>query len=235
MIRVLLADDHTIIRDGLKAMLQLSDTFIQVTGEAASGKALIELLETTHDTKSAEIVLMDINMPEMDGLMATAHIKQHFPEIKVIILSMMEDERFVAKAFQAGAMGYLLKSVGYPELTRAIEVVAGGGQYITAQVTLNLLGRQSVPSRTTETAAAQAIAAPDESPALNTSPVLHLTKRELEVLQLIAQGYTNAEIADQLFTSKRTVENHRQNLLEKTGSKNTALLIRYSLTHRLLD
>ncbi len=236
MIHVLLADDHTIIRDGLKTMLELSGKFIQVTGEASNGKDLLELLSSTSSVK-ADLVLMDINMPEMDGLTATRHIKQKFPHIKVIILSMMEEEHFITEAFQAGATGYLLKSVGYAELTRAIEVVVEGGQYISAQITLNLLAKPPVPSSETANVKEPQAVMPSEeavSPAA-VSMDIHLTRREIEVLKLIAQGYTNAQIADQLFTSKRTVENHRQSLLVKTGSKNTALLIRYALTHRLID
>jgi len=235
MINVLVVDDHTIVRDGLKAMLQLSDKHIQVIGEAGTGRALIDLLNTTVETGNPlpDVVLMDINMPEMDGLAATRHLRKHFPQIKVIILSMMEDEQFITEAFQAGAAGYLLKSVGYPELTHALEVVTEGGQYITAQITLNLLGKKPGHSALSKTATEPGTHLPPSVSVASTK--VHLTRREIEVLRLIAQGYTNAEIADQLFTSKRTVENHRQSLLEKTGSKNTALLIRYALTHHLLD
>lgn len=234
MKHILIADDHTIIRDGLKAMLQLSDRSIRIVGEAANGKALLQLLNTMQGTPPVDLVLMDIDMPEMDGLTATRHIRKHFPEIKVIILSMLEDERFVTQAFQAGASGYLLKSVGYAELARAVEVVAEGGQYITAEITLNLLSKQ--PLATPQTAGpAEGQTAVAEVSTQAPSRESNLTRRELEVLQLIAQGYTNAEIADRLFTSKRTVENHRQSLLEKTGSKNTALLIRYAIAHHLID
>lgn len=224
MIKLIIADDHKLIRDGLKAMLSEREDLVQIVGEAASGNDLLAILPNSE----AQVVLMDINMPEMDGLLATNYMKQHFPHIKVLILSMVEQEKYVAEALKADAQGYILKTTGSDELLHAIETVARGEQYISTQIALKLLNHQNSQS------------SPPQSTAWKDSftdkgEASALSKRELEVLQLIAQGYTNAEIADQLFTSKRTIESHRQSLLEKTGSKNTATLIMYAYKHHLID
>src|SRR5688572_22286781 len=135
MIKVIVADDHQLIRDGLKAMLEESNKDFQIVGVAASGKKLIDMLPHS----DAEIVLMDINMPEMNGLEATQYIKQHFPHIKVLILSMLEQEKYVADALKAGASGYLLKNTDQSELKHAIQTIAKGDQYISTQVAVKLL------------------------------------------------------------------------------------------------
>jgi DNA-binding NarL/FixJ family response regulator len=219
MIKIIIADDHKLIRDGLKAMLSEREKDIQVVGEAHSGNELVGMLTGSE----AELVLMDINMPEMDGLEATKYIKEHFPHIKVLVLSMVEQETYVSEAIRAGALGYILKTTDQEELIHAIITVARGEQYISTQIAMKLLqNRNPLP------------AAPKFSSAAEETAAL-ISKREMEVLQLIAQGFTNTEIADQLFTSKRTIESHRQSLLEKTGSKNTASLIVYASRNHLID
>jgi DNA-binding NarL/FixJ family response regulator len=217
MIKLIIADDHKLIRDGLRAMLEEAKAGIMVTGEAASGKELIKMLADS----DAEIVLMDINMPEMNGLEATQYLKEHFPHIKVLILSMMEQEKYVTEALKAGASGYLLKTTGQTDLIHAIQTVIRGEQYISTQIAMNLL--KHMPS------------APPILGEASSGTCQDLSKRELEVLHYIAEGYTNQQIGDILFTSKRTVEAHRQNLLEKTGCKNTAALIVYAARHHLLQ
>jgi DNA-binding NarL/FixJ family response regulator len=221
MIKIILADDHKLIREGLKAMLEESKKDIQVVGEACSGKEVIAMLTGSE----AQVVLMDINMPEMDGLEAAGYIKEHFPHIKVLILSMIDQEKFVVESIKAGALGYILKTTGQSELTHAIQTVARGEQYIGTQIAMKLLSNLHSPQ-----------GAPTYEPAYTHSAEVgnHISKREMEVLQLIAQGYTNQQMADLLFTSKRTVESHRQSLLEKTNSKNTASLIVYASRHQLL-
>jgi DNA-binding NarL/FixJ family response regulator len=218
MIKLIIADDHKLVRDGLKAMLAEKEE-VQVVGEASSGNELIATLTGSQ----AQVVLMDINMPEMNGLQATQHLKEHFPHVKVLVLSMMEQKKYVAEAIKAGAVGYLLKTTDSEELFHAIQLVARGEQYISTQITMNMLRNMHFPQE--EQAAISSFFDEDTRA---------ISKRELEVLQLIAQGYTNQEIADQLFTSKRTIESHRQSLLEKTGSKNTATLIRYASRHHLI-
>jgi len=217
MIKVAIADDHPLVREGLKTMLNNSpEAGISLVDEVDSATGLVELLNEV----DIDVVLMDINMPEIDGLQATRQIKLQYPLVKVLILSMLEDERFVAEAMQAGAAGYLTKTVNRKELVRAIQITAGGEVYIGTHISLKLLGK--VPVEVNK------MPIPEEKAESN------LTKREFEVLSLIAQGYTTTQIADKLFTSKRTIESHRQHLLEKTNSKNTPSLIAYAATHHLL-
>lgn len=207
MIKLIIADDHKLIRDGLKALLVDSEEDIQIMGEAASGKEVIDML--TED--QADVILMDINMPEMNGMEATQYITAHFPRIKVLVLSMMDGEKYVAEAMRLGAQGYIFKTTDQDELVHAIKTVAHGEQYISTQIAMKMLSNLQVPHANPVPAAEVVTSA-----ATTASEIpREISKRELEVLQLIGEGYTNAEIADMLFTSKRTVETHRQNLLEK--------------------
>lgn len=218
MIKLVIADDHPMVREGLKTMLETApDGGFSIAGEVASGTELVNRMPELE----ADVVLMDINMPEMDGLQATRHVRQHYPHIKVLILSMLDEERFVADALEAGASGYLLKTVNRKELSRAVQVTAGGETYICTDIALKMLGK------TPHTRSKEVYS---EEKGTN-----NLSKRELEVLGLISKGNTTTQMAEMLFTSKRTIESHRQHLLEKTGSKNTASLITYAATHHLLE
>lgn len=216
-IRVLLADDHKIIRDGIKSMLR-AEQAIEIVGEASNGRELVNLLPEL----ATDLILMDVNMPEMDGFETTAYIAKHYPSIKVLVLSMLDYERYITKMLEAGALGYILKNTGREELTHAIKTVASGNLYICSEIAINLLKRNhptSVKYPITDEPSAAA----------------KLSKRELEVLQLLAEGLNNTEIAEKLFTSKRTVESHRKNLLAKTESKNTASLIKYALFRGIIE
>lgn len=224
MIKVIIADDHKLIRDGLKAMLAASANNICIIGEAYSGKHLIEVLTET----PADVVLMDVQMPVMSGVEATMYVAEHFPAVKVLMLSMLEQEKYVQEAMKAGATGYILKTTTSEELTHAIQMVARGETYISTKISMQML--KSLQSPDSDPIA--------EIPTFSSGEASHthiLSRRELEVLQLVAKGYTNIEIADKLFTSKRTIESHRQSLLEKTKSKNTACLIVYASRHHLID
>jgi|SRR5688572_6105677 len=214
-INLVLVDDHKIIRDGIKAFLREDD--INIVGEAGNGRELLNLLAETQ----ADVVLLDINMPEMDGYETTKAIKEQFPEVKVLVLSMLDHEKYVQQMFDAGAMGYTLKNIGQEELVHAIRMVAGGNKFISTEVALTFLNklRNIMP--------ASAWQNHEKKPS-------DLSAREIEVLKLIAEGMTNAEIADKLFTSKRTIESHRQNIIEKTQVKNTAALIKYALNNGLI-
>ncbi len=216
-INLVLVDDHKIIRDGIKAFLREDD--INIVGEAANGKELLELLAETQ----ADVVLMDVNMPEMDGFEATRAIKEQFPEIKILILSMLDHEKYVQQMINAGAMGYALKNIGKEELLHAIRLVADGHKFISTDVAFSFLHKLQTNSN-----GGTAWQAPEKKPT-------DLSAREIEVLKLIAEGMTNAEIADKLFTSKRTIESHRQNIIEKTNVKNTAALIKYALNNGIID
>lgn len=216
MIDLIITDDHKIVRDGLKALLQ-DHSAVRVVGEAASGDELIDLLPQIH----ADIVLMDISMPGMDGFDTAAHIMQHYPDLKVVVLSMLSHEKYVNRMMDMGASGYILKNAGKDELYCALQLIAHGCRYISPDVTLELLRKvQQLPML--------------PKPESNGDEPRELSKRELEVLSLIADGYTNAEIAEKLFTSKRTIETHRQNLLDKTKARNTATLIKYALQRGLI-
>ncbi|MCC9138633.1 response regulator [Pontibacter silvestris] len=215
VVKVIITDDHQLIRDGLRSLL-VQDQKIEVIGEAANGQELLDLLSQA----SADVVLMDINMPVMNGYEATQQIRSAYPGTKVIALSMLHDEPFVQKMMASGASGYILKASGKDELRSAIKLVANGTIYISSELTLKMLDKATKPEAVQE----------NELKDGNL-----LTKREQEVLLLISEGYTNAEIADKLFTSKRTVENHRQNILEKTQVKDTAHLIKYAIQHKLID
>jgi DNA-binding NarL/FixJ family response regulator len=212
MQKVILVDDHQVVRQGLKLLLDKISADLQVVAEAGCAPELFSVLKDTE----ADVVVLDLDLPGMDGLEVTRYLKIHYPVLKVLILSMMDQEEYVTQAVAAGADGYLSKISGQEELLRAVQLVATGHKYIMPQISLKLLGKMR------------------ESQAPVSRPEI-LSRRELEVLRLIAEGYTAEKIADKIFTSRRTVETHRQNILEKTKTKNRANLIRYALRHRLLD
>lgn len=218
MIRIILVDDHAIIRDGVKSMLRGEES-MKVVGEAANGKELLDLLENVEP--EADVVLLDINMPVMDGYEAMEHLHAQFPDLKVFAMSMLDHEKYILRMLGAGALGYGLKNMGKVELIHGLRMVAQGNRFICSEIAFSLLHRVNLPAESN-----------DEK---DQKQVGDLSKREVEVLRLIADGLTAAQIADKLFTSKRTIESHRQNLLEKTQSKNTAALIRYASTSGLLD
>lgn len=216
MIQVILVDDHAIIRDGIQSLLREEENF-QVVGEAGDGQQLLALLEHT----ATDVVVLDLNMPHMDGFRTLAELQALHPTVRVLVLSMLDHERYVAQALAAGATGYALKNSGRNELLYAITAVAAGEPFLCTAIGLNLLNRlQKTPENTTN------------EPSKVES---NLSKRELEVLSLIAEGLTNAEIADKLFTSRRTIETHRQNIIEKTQAKNTAALIKFAVSSGLLS
>lgn len=215
-IRLILVDDHTIIRDGIKALLKDKEDIV-VVGEASNGKELLELIATT----PADVVMMDVNMPEMDGFETTAYLKEHYENVKVLVLSMLDHESYISKILSAGATGYMLKNTGREELLCGIRIIASGGQFICSSVAINLLKK---------------LQNPNYKPAnTDEKPTRDLSQREIEILKLIADGLTNAEIADKIFTSKRTVETHRQNIIEKTKAKNTAALIKYAISKGIIS
>ena len=233
MIRVLLADDHTILRDGIRALLS-RESDLAVVGEAGNGQILLELLATT----PTDVVLMDINMPVLDGFGVMPLLREQFPQVRVLVLSMLDHEIYVYRMLEAGALGYVLKNADSSEITHAIRTVAADRPFLCTEIGLNLLHRlvERTPSPQLPTlhlpVPGQRLAPPAAQP---TGGAAELSGRELEVLQLIGQGFTNAEIAEQLFTSKRTIETHRQNIIEKTQTKNTAALIRYAMSEGIID
>ncbi|MGI4873814.1 MAG: response regulator [Janthinobacterium lividum] len=215
MIRVFLVDDHAIMRDGLQALLA-SETLLQIVGEAANGQELLNQLPTV----PADVVLLDMNMPVLDGLATTRALREQYPHLHILMLSMLTSEHTIAEVLAAGAHGYVLKNADKSEIVTAILAVAAGKRFLCSDIGLELLKKL--------TTGQSAPAAPDgRLPA-------GLSHREREILQLVASGLTNQQIADQLFTSRRTVESHRQSLLEKTGAKNTPALVKYAVEQGLL-
>ena len=215
MIRVFLVDDHLIVRDGIRSLLEQQPD-LQVVGTASNGQELLDQLPNI----PTDLVLMDMNMPVMDGHAATLRLREDYPQIQVLALSMRAEELHIGRMLDAGAHGYVLKSAGKDEIIHAIQQVMDGKPYLCSEIGLAML-RRVLDGNTSE-------------PSEQSSKSAQLSKREMEVLQLISEGMTNAEIADKLFTSKRTVETHRQNLLEKTQAKNTAALVKLALSDGLI-
>ncbi|MGI4872714.1 MAG: response regulator [Janthinobacterium lividum] len=213
MIRVFLVDDHAVLREGLRMLFE-QELDLTIVGEAANGQLLLDQLPTT----PTDVVLLDLNMPVLGGIATAERLHADYPDVRILMLSMVEEPLSILQTMAAGAHGYLLKNASKDEVLTGIRTVLAGRRFLCSEIGLTLLDR-----------VANAPAAP---PALPTASPL--SRREHEILQLVAEGLTNQQIADQLFTSRRTVETHRQNILEKTGCRNTPALISYASTHGLL-
>jgi two-component system, NarL family, response regulator NreC len=214
LIRVLLAEDHNIVRNGIRSLLD-NESDIKVMGEAANGKEAIRILE---ENTSINLVILDLNMPGIAGSELIKYIRSNFKDLKILVLSMSDHEKYVSESFNAGAEGYLLKNVSKDELIFAVKHLMVGGQYICSELSLRMLSKISS----------------HEIAQTELDGFADFTKRELEVLKLIAEGFTNNEIAEKLFTSRRTVEGHRQSLIEKTGVSNSASLIMHAFRNGII-
>nr|WP_321405567.1 response regulator transcription factor [uncultured Carboxylicivirga sp.] len=201
---IYLVDDHILFREGIRFLLEKCDNVIAIY-EANNGKELLENVEAV----SPDIILMDIDMPEMNGIEATYNTLQILPDCKIVALSMHADECFYKDMIDAGAKGFLLKNSRFEDLQKAIEEVSKGNSFFSPEILNSILKNMSKAHK------------PDRSS--------ELTEREAEVLLHICQGLQNGEIADLLFLSKRTVDKHRQNILLKTESRNTAELVVYAI------
>lgn len=224
MTRIILADDHTILRDGIRALLS-AEADLDVVGEASNGAEVLAMLETT----PADVVLMDVQMPVLDGFATVPELRQRFPDVRILVLTMLDHENYVARMLDAGALGYVLKNAAISEITYAIRTVAGGNPFLCTEIGLSMLYKAVAHS----TSPSSSSGAASEEP--NGHAGADLTARELEVLKLIAEGLTNSEISDKLFTSKRTIETHRQNIIAKTQAKNTAALIKLAVSRGLIS
>lgn len=213
-IKIIIADDHKIFREGLAELLN-KEKEILVKGDAGNKEELFELLKT-HEV---DVIIMDIDMGETSGIDLTANIKTEHPEIKVLALSMHGDKNYIVKMLEAGANGYILKNAGKEEMLNAIRTVASGNTYFSSQVSSKLLEDLIYPASVKKKKQ-------EDTP---------LTEREIEVLKLITEEYSNSEIAERLFISIRTVDTHRRNILDKLGVKNTAGLVKYAIQHGLLE
>jgi len=209
-IRIIIADDHQLFRNGLKILLNAFPDF-EVVGEASNGEEFIKILRNT----KAEIALMDINMPEMDGIEATRKGLKVCPDINIIALSMYGEEEYYYKMVDAGAKGFILKDSDISDVKEAILTIRKGGSYFSQELLYHVI--QKIKHRETESKGA------------------NLSKREREILIKICEGLSNQEIAEALFISKRTVDKHRANLLGKTNSKNTASLILFAIKNKLIE
>jgi len=209
-IRIILVDDHQLFRNGLKMLLETLPEF-EIAGEASNGIEFLDVLKNC----DADIALMDINMPEMDGVDATRRGIRLCPSLSVIALSMYGEEEYYYKMVDAGAKGFLLKDSDISEVKEAILTVRKGGSFFSQELLHHVI--QRIKHRESETKSA------------------NLSKREKEILLKICEGLSNQEIAETLFISKRTVDKHRSNLLGKTNSKNTASLILFAIKNKLIE
>jgi two-component system, NarL family, nitrate/nitrite response regulator NarL len=209
-IRIVIVDDHQMLVDGLSAIVS-SNPEIELLKTYTNGNLLLEDL----DSLQPDLVLTDISMPEIDGYELTKKIKSDFPEIQVIALSMFGSITEINRMLEAGISGYVLKNVGNKELIEAIQKVAAGKMHFSDDITEEMAKNAHAKSVKTEN-----------------KP--NLTDRELEILKLIVQEYNNAEIADKLFISERTVETHRKNMIRKFSTKTIVGLIKYALDNKLI-
>jgi len=208
MIQIIITDDHPSLREGIGTLLK-QESDIEVIGFAENGADLLALLEI----KKPDLVLVDINMPVMNGIEATKEIKIKYPEIKVIVFSQYDEKRFVKRVLKEGANGYILKSATSNEMARAIRMVMNGGTYLSEELP-NVFAEKTKRK-------------PDYLFA-------DLTSREIEILKLICDEKTTEEIASILFISHNTVESHRSNILLKVGVKNTAGLVKWAIENEII-
>lgn len=204
-ISVIIVDDHKILRDGLKLILTEMGN-INILGEASNGEEFISLLAT----HKPDIVIMDINMPVMNGIEASKKALSIYPDIKILVLSMYGDEQYYNTMMEVGVKGFILKESDFNELERAIAALSTNNHYFSQQLLLNIIKNK------------------------DNNTGVKLTPRESQVLSLICQGFSNNEIADKLFLSVRTVEKHRAELLSRTGSPNSVALVMYAIRNGLV-
>jgi DNA-binding NarL/FixJ family response regulator len=212
MTKVLIADDHAIVRAGLRAVLT-SEPSLHLVGEATGGYEAIEMVSD----RQPDILVLDVSMPDMDGIAVTKKLKPLYPDLKILILTIHKDAALLREAIKSGAAGYILKHVAESELISAIRIVMRGDMYVDPSLLRSLIE--------------------EKSPSTNVGheSIEPLTRRETEVLKLIVQGYTNRQIGKELHISVRTVEGHRANLSRKLGLRNRVELVRYAREHGLLE
>lgn len=210
-IRILLVDDHQIMRDGLRAILASEETF-EIVGEAENGREAAAMASTL----VPDVIIMDIGMPDLNGVEATRQVKADNPRVKVIALSMYADRGYVLGILEAGASGYVLKTGAYDELHRAVQAVAQGKNYLSPDITQMVVDAQ--------------VRAQSEG---STSAEPSLGPREREIVQLLAEGRTSPEIARRLHISTRTVETHRRNIMKKLDLHSVAELTKFAIREGL--
>lgn len=210
MIRIVLADDHAILREGLKQVLRSQADF-EIVAEASDGH---EVMQRVRDA-DFDVLVLDMSMPGKSGVELIKQVKAEKPKLRVLVLTMHEEQQYAVRAIRAGASGYLTKEGASAQLVSAIRKVAGGGAFISAEVAEHL-ALNAMPG---------AQAAPHEG----------LSDREFQVFRMIAEGRSVSDIAERLNLSVKTVSTHKANLMQKLGMETTGEIIRYALTHRLVD
>jgi two-component system response regulator NreC len=210
-IRVLIADDHAVVRAGLRSLIKDAPD-LELVGEATGGTEAIDLVEKMRP----QVLVLDISMLDIDGIAVTRRVKELYPTTNILILTVHEDEALLREAIKAGASGYIIKHAAEAELILAIRSVLRGDMYIHPTLIRTLLQEPSQP------------------PLSRAGQVEDLTPREIDVLKLIVQGYTNRQVADELGISTRTVEGHRANLTEKLGIRSRVDLLRYTRERGLM-
>ncbi|GAA4055487.1 response regulator transcription factor [Hymenobacter glaciei] len=214
MIRLLLTEGNATVRQELRLGLAAA-AGLDVVAEASTSPEILAALELV----APGVLLLDLALPGSDAFALLVAVREQFPQLRVLARGELTNEHYVVRAFDLGAHGYLLKTSLPSELVHALSTVAAGRPFLCAAIGLSLLGRLCMSSPAQGDMARAA---------------LGLSKREMEVLSLVANGLTNAEIAERLFTSKRTIETHRQNIMDKTQTRNTAALIKLAVSQRLL-
>ncbi|MEO7019990.1 MAG: response regulator transcription factor [Ktedonobacteraceae bacterium] len=213
-IHILLADDHTILRAGLKMMLNAQPD-MEVVGEAQDGRQALHEAQRLHP----DIILMDITMPDMNGIEATKQVKKQLPDVKVLILTMHENDEYVFQALRAGASGYMLKEAADTDLINALHVIQSGNFYLSPTAQSVMVGDYL-----------QRVHAGEEKDSYSC-----LTEREREILKLVAEGFTNNQIAERLVISPKTVDTHRTHIMDKLNLHSRAELVKYAMRRGLLE
>jgi DNA-binding NarL/FixJ family response regulator len=215
IIRILIADDHTMFVDGIHSILQnVKD--IRVVGRCFEGPAVIDFVKE----QDVDIILLDVNLPGMSGIEVTKELQKSKPKIKILAISMFNEESYVTEILNHGASGYILKNTGREELLKAIRTVQGGKSYFSKDVTQTIM---------------KGLMNQRKSGSKSEKFYPKISRREREVLKLIAQEFTTQEIANQLFISLKTVESHRSSLLSKMNARNSAGMVRIAMENNLLD
>lgn len=208
-IRILIVDDHQLVVDGLKAIFNSDDSFT-IVGIANNGKEALNHLETI----PTDLVLTDIDMPEMNGIDLVKTIQKNNLACKVIVMTMHNEKPLVKEVLGLGAHGFLLKTASSEEMVLAVKSVMGGNNYVSSEITQIILQQDQPKTQKKQT---------------------DLSKREIEILQLIAEGFSNKQIGEKIFISHRTVDKHRANMMQKIGAKNVAEMVSYAIRNELID
>jgi DNA-binding NarL/FixJ family response regulator len=215
MIKVLIADDHTMFVDGIESILGAEDE-VEVVGRCGFGKQVVPFLKNNN----VDVLLLDVNLPDLSGIDVTKEIGELGMNVKILAISMFNEESYVTEILNNGAKGYILKNTGRDELLRAIKAINNGSTYFSKEVTETIMKGLMNARKSSNKSSVE---------------IPKISRREKEVLKLIAEEFTTQEIADKLFISLKTVESHRSNLLAKLNARNSAGLVRISIENKLLD